>query len=90
MKISHNEIRDAGEPEQTLHAVAPYMPQGQRRQIFYGEFDTDDMVEAYLKRNGIIPPVHWRVSIGNDCRDGFWGGDSEIQGQTAVQSTTRS
>lgn len=79
MKISHDEIRAASESTHVLHAVAPYMPQGQRRQIFYGEFDTDDMVEAYLKRNSIVPPVHWRVSDGDAYRDGFWGGDSEIE-----------
>lgn len=79
MNISHDEIRAVSEPIQVLHAVAPYMPQGQRRQVFYGEFDTDYMVEAYLKRKGIVPPVHWRVTVEDAHRDGFWGGGSEIQ-----------
>jgi len=73
MKISHDEIRAVCEPTQILHAVAPYMPPGQRRQVFYGEFDTDEMVVAYLKRNGIVPPVHWRVVSDDTHRDGFWG-----------------
>ncbi|NBT35961.1 MAG: hypothetical protein EBT03_10580 [Betaproteobacteria bacterium] len=72
MRLSYRDIESVKEPDHILEAVAPYMPEGQRRQLFWGEFDTDEMVESYLKRQGIIPPVHWRVTVGNAHRDGFW------------------
>lgn len=78
MRLSYRDIESVKEPDHILEAVAPYMPEGQRRQLFWGEFDTDEMVESYLKRQGIVPPVHWRVTVGQDCknyREGFW--DSE-------------
>lgn len=74
MRFSYDDIVRAAEPDHILHAVAPYMPEGQRRQLFYGEFSEDWMVENRLKREGIIAPVHWRVTIGEEHRDGFWDG----------------
>ena len=74
MKISYDDIQRVSEPDQILHTVAPYMPEGQRRQLFWGEFDKDWMVENRLKREGIVPPVHWRVTVDGTHRDGFWAG----------------
>lgn len=74
MKFSHEDIQRVAEPDHILHAVAPYMPEGQRRHVFYGEFPEDYMVENRLKREGIVPPAHWRVTVENEYREGFWVG----------------
>lgn len=74
MRFSYDDIMRAAEPDHILHAVAPYMPEGQRRQLFYGEFGEDWMVDNLLKREKIIPPVHWRVTIEGEHREGLWEG----------------
>lgn len=77
MKFSYDDIARVAEPDQILDVVAPYMPEGQRRQVFYGEFSEDWMVENRLKRENIVPPVHWRVTVENERREGFWKGPDE-------------
>ena len=72
MKFSYEDIQRVAEPWHTLDVVAPNMPEGQRRHLFWGEFAEDYMVEARLAREGIVPPAHWRVTIENEYREGFW------------------
>lgn len=77
MKFSYDDIQRVAEPDQILDVVAPNMPEGQRRPVFYGEFSEDWMVENRLKREGIVPPVHWRVTVENAHREGFWDNSTE-------------
>lgn len=77
MKFSHDDIQRVAEPDHILHVVAPNMPEGHRRHLFYGEFSEDWMVEDYLKRKNIVPPVHWRVTIEDEHRDGLWDNSPE-------------
>lgn len=72
MKFSYEDIQSVAEADHILDVVAPYMPEGQRRHVFWGEFSEDRMVEDRLAREGIVPPAHWRVTIGKDQREGFW------------------
>ena len=72
MKLSFDEICRLAEPEQVLQVVAPNMPPGQKRHLFWGEFDTDCLVEAHIKRKEILPPVHWRVTVEGKHREGVW------------------
>lgn len=72
MKFSHEDIMRVAEPDYILDVRVPNMPEGQRRHVFYGEFSEDWMVENRLKREGIIPPAHWRATIENTYREGFW------------------
>jgi hypothetical protein len=74
MRFSYDDIQKVAEPDHVLHIVAPNMPEGQRRHLFWGEFSEDRMVESRLRREKIVPPVHWRVTVGDDHRDGFWDG----------------
>lgn len=72
MKFSYDDIQRVAESDCILEVVAPNMPEGQRRHVFYGEFSEDWMVENYLERKDIIPPVHWRVTVEDEHRDGLW------------------
>lgn len=72
MRFTYEDIRRVAEPDHILDVVAPYMPEGQRRHVFYGEFGEDYMVENRLKREKIVGPVHWRVTLGQHVREGFW------------------
>jgi hypothetical protein len=72
INFSYDDIQKVAEPDQILDVLAPNMPEGQRRQVFWGEFSEDWMVVNRLKREGIVPPVQWRVTVEDKNREGFW------------------
>ena len=86
MKFSHDDIQRVAEPDHILAVVAPNMPEGRRRHVFYGEFSEDWMVENKLKREGIVPPAHWRVAVENTHREGLWDIPGNNPHQEVIQS----